>query len=103
MAYSTAILSSANQLLDDAMASWYEPRLAQLLKDIAEFVGRRLGTSVNYGPARAGDIEAFLLDSTKIGKLGFAPKVSFWDGLERYIGWRVKQEGEVIAFAVGGD
>ncbi len=72
------------------------------VKEIAEFIARRLGTTVQFGPARAGEIETFLLDSTKIRKLGFTPKVRFWDGLERYIESRVKQEDQVFAGVVGG-
>ena len=58
------------------------------IKEIAEFIAQRLGASVEYGPARPGEVGGLILDTTKARLLGFAPHVSFWDGLDRYIQWR---------------
>lgn len=64
------------------------------VKDIAEFISVKMDANIEYGPARAGEIETFLLDSTKIRNLGFDPKVRFWDGINRYVDWRVTLEKE---------
>ena len=61
------------------------------VREIAEIIGRRLGTRIQYGEPRPGEVETFLLDSTKIKKLGFSPGVGLRDGLERYIQWSVNQ------------
>lgn len=65
--------------------------------EIAEFIRSRLGASVEYMPPRRGEVDAFLLDSTKIRALGFSPRVGFWDGAERYIQWRLRQGEHVVA------
>ena len=67
--------------------------------EIAEFIAGRLGTTVQHGPPRPGEIDAFLLDSTRISLLGFAPKVGFQEGLDRYIQWRLEQEKMPVAVA----
>jgi dTDP-glucose 4,6-dehydratase len=58
------------------------------IREIAEFIARRLGATVEHGPARPGEVPGFKLDSTKARQLGFVPRVQFWEGLERYIQWR---------------
>ena len=69
------------------------------VKEIAEHIGGRLGVAVEHAPARPGEVEGFLLDSTKIARLGFSPKVRFWDGLDRYIQWRVDRSRRLVAVA----
>lgn len=59
------------------------------VKEIAEFIAEKMSGKIEYGPARPGEIETFLLDSTKIRNLGFEPVVKFWDGIDRYVDWRV--------------
>ncbi len=63
------------------------------IRDLAEFIGPRMGVSVEYGPARPGEVPEFLSDSSKIRALGFTPSMKFWDGLERYIEWRKNRRG----------
>jgi dTDP-glucose 4,6-dehydratase len=58
------------------------------IKEIAEFVAERLGTSVDYGSGRPGEVQGFALDCTKAKQLGFFPRMPFWEGLEKYIQWR---------------
>ena len=55
------------------------------IKEIAEFVTEKTAASIISGPARPGEVEGFTLDSTRINKLGFSPKIGFWDGLASYI------------------
>ena len=58
------------------------------IKEIAEFISQQLDTSVEYVPARLGEVPGFKLDSSKAAQMGFSPNVSFWDGLGSYIEWR---------------
>ena len=66
------------------------------IKEIAESIAARFGVPVQHAPARPGEVEIFLVDSTKIGALGFSPRVSFREGLDRYIRWRVAQEKQLV-------
>ncbi len=59
------------------------------IKEVAHFIASKLGTSVQYGPGRAGEVEGFVLDCSKARQLGFTPAVRFWEGLERYIEWKM--------------
>lgn len=58
------------------------------VKEIAEAVSQRLGAEIEHGPSRAGEVLAFRLNSDKAKSLGFQPRISFQDGLEKYIQWR---------------
>ncbi len=58
------------------------------IKEIAEFIGRRLGAMVEYGAQRPGEVRQFLLDSGRAKGLGFTPTVAFWEGLDDYINWQ---------------
>jgi dTDP-glucose 4,6-dehydratase len=72
------------------------------IKEIASFIAQRLGVAVVHGPARPGEIESFLLDSSKITSLGFRPRVKLLEGLERYVQWREELERDrVFVSAVG--
>ena len=55
------------------------------IKEIAEFIAQKLGTDVEYGPARPGEVSRFELSSEKANLMGFTPRIPFWEGLERYI------------------
>ena len=57
------------------------------IREIAEYIGERLNAPVEYGSSRPGEVMAFELDSEKASRLGFNPKVPFWDGLRKYIQW----------------
>jgi dTDP-glucose 4,6-dehydratase len=52
---------------------------------IADFIADKLRTSVEHGPARAGEVSEFSLDSSKIKALGFKHEMPFWRGLEAYV------------------
>ena len=57
------------------------------IKEIAEFIATELSATVEFGPARPGEVAGFRLDSAKAAKLGFSPSIPFWEGLKRYIEW----------------
>ena len=57
------------------------------IKEIAAFIATELGVEVEDGPPRPGEVSGFTLDTAKATKLGFAPRVPFWEGLTRYIEW----------------
>ena len=60
---------------------------APSIVEIANHVARQLDASVEYGPGRPGEVMGFELDSSKARGLGFSPKLTFWEGLERYTEW----------------
>ena len=57
------------------------------VKELAEFISKRTGVETQYQAARPGEVPGFELDSSYARRLGFAPKVRFWDGLARYLDW----------------
>ena len=57
------------------------------IREIAEYIGERLSAPVEYGHGRPGEVMGFELDSGKAARLGFSPKVSFWNGLRKYMSW----------------
>ncbi|MFH1140821.1 MAG: NAD-dependent epimerase/dehydratase family protein [Chloroflexota bacterium] len=60
------------------------------IREIAEFIANELGSTIEFGPARPGEVAGFLLDATKAARIGFKPEVPFWEGLKRYIDWTRK-------------
>ena len=58
------------------------------IKEIAEFIASNVDGTIVYAPGRPGEVHGFRLDSDKARGLGFAPKVTFWEGLTKYIHWR---------------
>lgn len=61
------------------------------VKDIAEYISDRLGAEIEYGPARPGEVSRFPADISFAKSLGFEPKVSIWEGIDRYIAWAKEQ------------
>lgn len=68
--------------------------------DIAEFVAKKTGAKIKAGPERPGEVDTFLLDSSKIKELGFATKVSFAKGINAYIDWRIEQDQQFTALSI---
>ena len=66
------------------------------IKEIAEFISQQFDTSVEFLPARLGEVQGFNLDSSKATQLGFVPQVPFWDGLDSYIRWRKSEQDFAI-------
>ncbi|MEX2431194.1 MAG: NAD-dependent epimerase/dehydratase family protein [Dehalococcoidia bacterium] len=60
------------------------------IKTIAQLVAKRFNATVMTGPVRPGEVPSFELDSAKARALGFTPRVSFADGLDRYMSWRMQ-------------
>ena len=63
------------------------------IREIAEYIGERLGAPVEHGPGRPGEVMGFELDTGKAARLGFSPQVSFWQGLRRYMQWVEATQG----------
>jgi len=61
------------------------------VKDIAEYIAKKLGAQIEYGPARPGEVMRFPADISLAKSLGFSPKVSIWEGIDRYIEWAKQQ------------
>jgi dTDP-glucose 4,6-dehydratase len=57
------------------------------VKDIAEYIAKKLGATIEYGPARPGEVKRFPADISFAQSLGFKPQVSIWEGIDRYIAW----------------
>lgn len=59
------------------------------IKSIAEYIAKKLGVGINYKASRPGEVAGFICDYSKAKKiLGWEPKVSAWEGIDRYIEWR---------------
>lgn len=63
------------------------------VKDIAEYIAKKFDGEIQYGPARPGEVTRFPADVSLAKSLGFEPKVSIWEGIDRYIDW-AKQQSE---------
>ena len=61
------------------------------VKDIAEYIAKKFGGEIKHGPARPGEVTRFPADIGRARSLGFAPEVSIWEGIDRYINWAKKQ------------
>jgi len=57
-------------------------------KEILEFFRNRFpNIEVVHAPERAGDVKHTQADISKLTKLGYEPKVKFWEGLEEILKW----------------
>lgn len=61
------------------------------VKDIAEYIAKKLDANIEYGPARPGEVSRFPADISQAHSLGFEPKVGIWEGIDRYIAWAKTQ------------
>ena len=57
------------------------------VKDIAEYIAKKLDAEIEHGPARPGEVMRFPADISLAKSIGFEPKVSIWEGIDRYIDW----------------
>jgi dTDP-glucose 4,6-dehydratase len=57
------------------------------VKDIVEYIAKKFDAKVVHGPARPGEVQRFPADISFAESLGFSPKVSIWEGIDRYIEW----------------
>lgn len=59
------------------------------IKDIAEYIAQKMNTEVEYITARPGEASDMVADFSKAKKfLGWEPKVSIYEGIDRYLAWR---------------
>ena len=55
------------------------------VKEVADFISNKMDVPVIHQRPRPGEVSGFSLDSSRIRKKGFAPKIRFWDGLSGYL------------------
>jgi len=60
--------------------------------DIAKYIAKKFNIKVIHGPARPGEVNRFRADISLARSLGWKPRVSIWDGIDRYIAWRLNEE-----------
>lgn len=60
------------------------------VKDIVEYIAKKFNAKIVHGPARPGEVMRFPADTSFAESLGFSPKVSIWEGIDRYIEWAKK-------------
>ncbi|MEK7208935.1 MAG: NAD-dependent epimerase/dehydratase family protein [Patescibacteria group bacterium] len=63
------------------------------VKDIANYIAEKLKVKVVHAPARPGEVSRFEADISFARSLGFNPKVTIWQGINRYLNWAKKQKG----------
>lgn len=61
------------------------------VKDIVEYIAKKFDSKIVNAPARPGEVQRFPADISFAEGLGFSPKVSIWEGIDRYIDWAKKQ------------
>lgn len=59
--------------------------------DIVKYIAGELGATIEYAPPRPGEVTQFVANIEKAKRLGFTPKISIWDGIDKYIEWRKQQ------------
>ena len=64
------------------------------VREIADYISAKADVPVTFGPARPGEVDRFVLDSSRIHALGFEPEVSFEDGLSEYLDWRLQPRSD---------
>lgn len=66
------------------------------VKDIAEYIAKKFDAKISHGPARPGEVTRFPADLSFAKSINFEPKVSIWDGIDRYIAWIQLQEKQNV-------
>lgn len=64
------------------------------VKDIVEYIAKKLDAKVEHGPARPGEVRRFPADISFAKSLGFEPKVGIWEGIDRYIEWAKEERAQ---------
>jgi len=57
------------------------------VKDIAEYIAKKFGVGVVYTNPRPGEVSRSPADVSFAKSLGYSPKISIWEGIDRYIEW----------------
>jgi len=60
------------------------------VKDIVEYIAKKLNVNVVHGDPRPGEVTRFPADVSFAKSLGYSPKVNMWEGIDRYIEWSKK-------------
>lgn len=62
------------------------------VKDIVEYIAKKFDANIVNKPDRPGEVKRFPADISFAKSLGFSPKISIWEGIDRYIEWVKKEE-----------
>lgn len=65
------------------------------VKEIVEYVAKKFGAKITHGPARVGEVMRIPADISFARGLGYSPKISIWEGIDRYIDWARKEKEKV--------
>jgi len=57
------------------------------VKKITEYIADKFGVKILYTRARPGEVSNFLPDISLAKSLGYRPKITIWEGIDRYINW----------------
>lgn len=75
-----------NKSLADKVINFASARNVKI-RDIAEYIAKKLNVKVVYGPARPAEVSRLPADISFARSLGFMPKVDLWQGIDNYINW----------------
>ncbi|NTW21970.1 NAD-dependent epimerase/dehydratase family protein [Candidatus Falkowbacteria bacterium] len=64
------------------------------VRDIAEYIAKKMGVTVEYTNSRPGEVSRFCADLTKAKGLGFTAKFTIWEGIDNYIAWKKVQKNK---------
>jgi dTDP-L-rhamnose 4-epimerase len=73
---------------------------AAAIGDLARLLARRLGKRIEPeipGEFRPGEMRALISDASRLGKLGFEPRVALDEGIDRYLDW-VRAQGPIAEY-----
>lgn len=62
------------------------------VKDIAEYIAKKMNVEIVNGPARPGEVMSFPADISLAQSLGYTSQVPIWEGIDRYIAWAKEQK-----------
>lgn len=68
--------------------------------DLARLLAAKLGKAIEPeipGEFRPGEMRALISDASRIGRLGFAPRVALDEGIDRYLDW-VRAQGPIAEY-----
>lgn len=62
------------------------------VKEIVEYVAKKFDAKIIHGSARVGEVMRIPADISFARSLGYSPKISIWEGIDRYIDWARKEK-----------
>jgi len=57
------------------------------VKDIVEYIAKKFDAKIVNKPERPGEVKRFPADVSFAKSLGYSPKISIWEGIDRYVEW----------------